>query len=57
MGGVRELTIMLDLIFERGKPGDDLLAFGNLLRLGGIGDCFVDIVNGPGLLYRQPLDF
>ena len=49
MGGVRELTIMLDLIFQRGKPGNDLLAFGNLLRLGGSGDCFVNIVNGSSL--------
>lgn len=51
------MAIMLDLIFQRGKPGDDLLAFGDLLRFGGIGDCFMDVVNGPGLLFRQPMQF
>lgn len=48
---------MLNLIFQRGKPGNDLLAFGNLLRFGSIGDCFMDVVNGPSLICRQLLQF
>jgi hypothetical protein len=47
--GVRELSVMQNLVFEVTQLLNDLLAFGQLLGIVRLADRAVDVVNGTSL--------
>lgn len=53
----RELTVVLQLILELGQLSNNLFALGLLVRVFGLANCLVQVINGTSLYLVSTLPF